>query len=167
MLTTGLGNLRRVSARVVRGNLAEGGERSDRGRAITGEGVSRLNQARKRAKERSGPRMSHCNLQISRMFSGIAAARTNCDYLVEIKKSPGLDPSRPSRSNRRRYPHTYVYITDARRIRCSRVPKYTEQRRAGEKKKKKKGKKKKNGREKRETRLMAFLSFGRMCLELV
>lgn len=76
---------RSLGADSKRGSLAEGGEESDRGRAITGEGVSRLNQAQKRAKERPSPRMSHCNLQISRMFSGIAAARTNCDYLAEIK----------------------------------------------------------------------------------
>lgn len=96
--------------------------------------------------------MSHCNLQISRMFSGIAAARTNCDYLAEIKKSPGWI-HRARRSNRSQYPPYIPYITgDSQGIRCSRVLKYTEQR---------------SGVKKKETELMAFLSVERMRLELV
>lgn len=70
-----------------------------RGGPLSGEGVSRLNR-RERGQKSAGPRMSHCNLQISRMFSGLAAARTNCDYLAEIKKSAGRIHREPRRSNR-------------------------------------------------------------------
>jgi len=103
-----------------------------RGGPLPGEGVSRLNQARKRAKKRWPSHVSLQSANIENVFR--PCGRSNQLRLsVRDKKIRGLDPSRARRSNRHQYPRTYI-TDDSRGIRYSRVPKYTEQRREWKKK---------------------------------
>jgi len=146
----GWASLRRVSARA-RGGLAEGGEKSGwRSEPLPGQGVSRLSQARKRAKKALALACLIAICKYQECFPALRPTRTNCDYLAEIKRSL----SRIHRSNGAidtsfslPRPVRTCPTDDSPGIRkrekeggmgrrgCSRVPKYMAQRREVEKRK--------------------------------
>jgi len=120
-LRRGWASLRRVSARV-RGGLAEGGEKNGwRSEPLPGQGVSRLSQARKRAKKALALACLIAICKYQECFSALRPTRTNCDYLAEIKRSlsrihrsNGAIDTSSSRLASSPHRHRYVYMYNGR-----------------------------------------------------